>query len=77
MIWNEEIELMPRPQLEALQSERLAKLATYVYERVPFYQQKAVWGCIMAWRKWDWPLCLFLGGILRVKSCCCKISRPI
>ncbi len=40
MIWNEEIELMPRPQIEALQSERLAKLATYVYERVPFYQQK-------------------------------------
>ena len=40
MIWNAEIELMPRPQMEALQSERLAKLATYVYERVPFYQQK-------------------------------------
>ena len=40
MIWNEEIELMPRLQLEALQSQRLAKLANYVYERVPFYQQK-------------------------------------
>jgi phenylacetate-CoA ligase len=40
MIWNEEVELMPRSELEALQSERLAKLAAYVYERVPFYQQK-------------------------------------
>ena len=40
MIWNEEIELMPRSQLESLQSERLAKLAAYVYQRVPFYQQK-------------------------------------
>ncbi|MCB8945222.1 MAG: phenylacetate--CoA ligase [Ardenticatenaceae bacterium] len=40
MIWNEAIELMSRPQLETLQSERLAKLAAYVYERVPFYRQK-------------------------------------
>ena len=40
MIWNEAIELMPRPELEALQSQRLAMLADYVYERVPFYHQK-------------------------------------
>ena len=40
MIWNEEIELMARSELETLQSERLAKLVPYVYERVPFYQQK-------------------------------------
>lgn len=40
MIWNETIETMPRPDLEALQSERLATLAAYVYERVPFYKKK-------------------------------------
>lgn len=40
MIWNEAIETMARPELETLQSERLVKLAAYVYERVPFYRQK-------------------------------------
>lgn len=40
MIWNEPIETMPRDALDALQSERLKKLITYVYERVPFYRQK-------------------------------------
>lgn len=40
MIWNPEIETMPREQMRALQSERLAKLVAYVYERVPFYKQK-------------------------------------
>jgi phenylacetate-CoA ligase len=40
MIWNEAIETMPRPQLETLQSERLATLAAYVYERVPFYRDR-------------------------------------
>jgi len=40
MIWNEAIETMPRPQLETLQSERLAALVAYVYERVPFYRNK-------------------------------------
>ena len=38
MIWNEPIETMERSALETLQSERLAKLAAYVYERVPFYK---------------------------------------
>lgn len=40
MIWNPEIETMPRDEMRALQSERLAKLAAYVYERVPFYKRK-------------------------------------
>ena len=38
MIWNEPIETMARADLEALQSERLATLAAYVYTRVPFYK---------------------------------------
>ena len=40
MIWNEQVETMARPELEALQSERLAQLAAYVYERMPFYKKK-------------------------------------
>lgn len=40
MIWNPEIETMPREALEKLQSERLAKLADYVYRRVPMYKQR-------------------------------------
>ncbi|MEM7800586.1 MAG: phenylacetate--CoA ligase, partial [Chloroflexota bacterium] len=40
MIWNEKIETMDRSDLEALQSKRLAKLAAYVYERVPFYKRQ-------------------------------------
>ena len=40
MIWNEPIETMPRSELETLQSERLAKLVRYLYERVPFYTEK-------------------------------------
>ncbi|MCP4363617.1 MAG: phenylacetate--CoA ligase [Chloroflexi bacterium] len=39
-MWNKPIETMPRSELEALQSERLAKLAAYLYERVPFYKKK-------------------------------------
>lgn len=39
MIWNEAVETMSRSDLETLQSERLAKLAEYVYERVPFYRR--------------------------------------
>ncbi len=39
MIWNEKIETMPRGELQELQSERLSKLAAYVYERVPFYRR--------------------------------------
>lgn len=38
MIWNEEMETMPRADIEALQGERLKALASYVYERVPFYK---------------------------------------
>lgn len=40
MIWNEEMETMPRSEIEALQSMRLGQLAAYVYERVPLYKQK-------------------------------------
>lgn len=40
MIWNKTIETMERPALEDLQSQRLAKLAAYVYERVPFYKDQ-------------------------------------
>ncbi|HHB90193.1 MAG TPA: phenylacetate--CoA ligase [Anaerolineae bacterium] len=40
MFWNEKIETMPREELTALQSERLRKIVAYVYERVPFYQEK-------------------------------------
>lgn len=37
MIWNEAMETMPRPDIEALQSQRLRELVAYLYERVPFY----------------------------------------
>lgn len=40
MIWNEEAETMPRPQLQSLQAERLRAVAERVYARVPFYRQK-------------------------------------
>ena len=40
MIWNEKIETMDRVELESLQSDRLAKLAAYVCERMPFYKKK-------------------------------------
>jgi phenylacetate-CoA ligase len=39
LIWNEEFETMPRPELEKLQLERLKKLVAYVTERVPFYKK--------------------------------------
>jgi len=39
MIWDPEHETLPRPQLEALQLERLQKKVAEVYERVPFYRQ--------------------------------------
>ncbi|MBI3085058.1 MAG: phenylacetate--CoA ligase [candidate division NC10 bacterium] len=39
MIWNPEIETMPRERLGALQLERLQQTARRVYERVPFYRQ--------------------------------------
>lgn len=40
MIWNVAMETMPRPELVALQGERLAALVGYVNERVPFYREK-------------------------------------
>ena len=39
LIWNEEFETMPRPELEKLQLERLKKQVAYVSERVPFYKK--------------------------------------
>ncbi|NIO71588.1 MAG: phenylacetate--CoA ligase, partial [Anaerolineae bacterium] len=39
LIWNEEFETMPRPELEKLQLERLKKQVAYVTERVPFYKE--------------------------------------
>ena len=39
-MWNAEIEMMPRPQLEKLQLERLQATVRRVYERVPFYRQQ-------------------------------------
>jgi len=40
VIWNEQIECMDPQQLKGVQSERLAKLAEYVYSNSPFYQQR-------------------------------------
>lgn len=40
MIWNEQLETMPRSELEMLQSERLAQLAATVYRQVPFYKKR-------------------------------------
>lgn len=40
IIFNEEMETMPRSDIEALQGERLSKLAEYVYTRIPFYKEK-------------------------------------
>jgi phenylacetate-CoA ligase len=39
-MWNPEIECMPRPKLEQLQAERLAKTVERVYQNVPFYREK-------------------------------------
>lgn len=38
MIRHPHFEVMPRPELEKLQLERLKKVVSYVYERVPFYR---------------------------------------
>ncbi len=40
MIWNRELETMPRPQLADLQRERLRWSVRWAAERVPFYQQQ-------------------------------------
>lgn len=40
MIWNEELETLPREELEALQLKRLRATADRVYATVPFYKKK-------------------------------------
>jgi phenylacetate-CoA ligase len=40
MIWNEAMETMPLEDLKNLQSERLVRLARYVYDNCPVYKQK-------------------------------------
>jgi len=40
MIWNKEMECMPREDMRALQSERLVKLVKYVYDNVEFYRNR-------------------------------------
>ena len=40
MYYQEEIETMPRADLEALQLERLRKSVAYAYERIPLYKQR-------------------------------------
>jgi phenylacetate-CoA ligase len=39
LIWNQEFETMPRPELGKLQLERLKKVVAWVTERVPFYKE--------------------------------------
>lgn len=39
-IFQPELETLPRPQLKALQDERLREQVPYVYARVPFYRQR-------------------------------------
>ncbi len=39
LIWNEEFETMPRPELEKLQLKRLKDIVAYVTEKVPFYKE--------------------------------------
>ena len=40
MIYNPEMECMPREDMRKLQSERLIKIVKYCYDRVPFYKKK-------------------------------------
>ena len=40
MIFQKDIETMPRKEIEAIQLERLKKLVKYCYDNVPFYHQK-------------------------------------
>src|SRR5439155_15981568 len=40
MIWNPDVETMPRDRLRLLQTDRLRSLVSRVYERVPFYREK-------------------------------------
>lgn len=40
MIWNKEIECMPREDMRKIQGERLVKLVEYVYNNVEFYRKR-------------------------------------
>ena len=40
MFFQKEIETMSRPELEALQLERLKRMVDYCYENVPFYHER-------------------------------------
>jgi len=40
MIWNKEIECMPRNEMRILQSERLKQLVNHVYDNVAFYRKR-------------------------------------
>ena len=40
MMWNEEVETLPRPALAALQLQRLQALVTRVHAKVPYYRAK-------------------------------------
>ncbi len=40
MIWNREIETLPRSEMQRLQTERLQRIVAYAYERVPLYRQR-------------------------------------
>jgi phenylacetate-CoA ligase len=40
MIFEPELETMPRERLGELQGERLARLVTYLHDRVPFYRER-------------------------------------
>lgn len=40
MLFNPEVERLPRPQLRALQNERLKAQVAYVHQLVPFYRHK-------------------------------------
>mgnify|MGYP002624724060 FL=1 len=40
MMWNPEMEAMPRKELERLQSERLVKIVKYTYDNVKFYHDR-------------------------------------
>ena len=40
--YQPEIETMPRPELEKLQSERLVKQVKHVYDNVPYYREKMI-----------------------------------
>jgi len=39
LIWNEEFEAMPRPELRKLQLERLKRVVAYCMDKVPFYRE--------------------------------------